>query len=44
MKELPASLGYSGQEELELMMFLSLWRAMIRSRSRKARRLRNMDT
>lgn len=44
VKELPASLGYSGEEELEEMMFLSLWRAMIKSRSRNANRPRKMDT
>lgn len=44
VRELPPSLGHSGREELEEMMFFSLCRAMIKSRSRNAKRLRNMDT
>lgn len=45
VRELPApALGHSGRAGPEEMRFLSLWRATIKSRSRNAKRLRNMDT
>lgn len=44
VKELPTSLLHSGYDELDAMMFFSLYRAMMRRVRRKNSRLRKRET